>query len=52
MLIHDSMILDFDRKDYALLNEIKNTFKQTRYGDLKLNIQVGKSLGDLGSEWK
>ena len=52
MLIHDSMILDFDRKDYALLSEIKNTFKQTRYGDLKLNIQVGKSLGDLGSEWK
>jgi hypothetical protein len=52
MLIHDSMILDFDRKDYALLNEIKNTFKQTRYGDFKLNIQVGKSLGDLGSEWK
>ena len=51
MLIHDSMILDFDRKDYKLLNEIRDTFKQTRYGEMKLNIQVGRTLGDLSTEW-
>ena len=51
MLIHDSMILDFDRKDYKLLNQIRDTFKQTRYGELKLNIQVGRTLGDLSTEW-
>ena len=52
MLIHDSMILDFDRMDYKLLNQIKDAFKQTRYGDFKLNIQVGRTLGDLSAEWK
>ena len=52
MLIHDSMILDFDRMDYKLLNQIKDAFKQTRYGDFKLNIQVGRTLGDLSTEWK
>ena len=51
MLIHDSMILDFDRKDYKLLNQIRDTFKQTRYGEMKLNIQVGRTLGDLSTEW-
>ena len=51
MLIHDSMILDFDRKDYKLLNQIRDTFKQTKYGEMKLNIQVGRTLGDLSTEW-
>mgnify|MGYP003629659228 CR=1 FL=1 len=52
MLIHDSMVLDFDKKDHQLLDQIKNTFKNTRYGDFKLNIQIGKTLGDLGTQWK
>ena len=52
MLIHDSMILDFDRMDYKLLNQIRDVFKQTRYGEFKLNIQVGKTLGGLGTQWK
>ena len=52
MLIHDSMILDFDRMDYKLLNQIRDEFKQTRYGEFKLNIQVGRTLGGLGTQWK
>ena len=52
MLIHDSMVLDFNRADYKLLNNIKDQFQQTRYGDFKLNIQVGRTLGGLGKEWK
>jgi hypothetical protein len=52
MLIHDSMILDFNRLDYKLLNQIRDEFKQTRYGEFKLNIQAGRTLGDLGKEWK
>jgi hypothetical protein len=46
------MFLDFDRMDYKLLNQIRDEFKQTRYGEFKLNIQVGRTLGGLGTQWK
>jgi len=52
MLIHDSMVIDFNKKDHQLLNQIKNVFKNTRYGNFKLNIQIGKTLGSLGTQWR
>jgi len=52
ILIHDSMVLDFAKKDYRLLEKIKEEFKNTRFGEFKLNIQVGKDLGTMSDKWK
>tara|TARA_R110000824_G_scaffold209531_8_gene395344 strand:+ start:1989 stop:3170 length:1182 start_codon:yes stop_codon:yes gene_type:complete len=52
MLIHDSMIIDFSKEDYQLLEEIKKMFMDTRFGEFKTGIKIGQNLLDLRSSWK
>tara|TARA_Y100000593_G_C4306148_1_gene335843 strand:- start:230 stop:1411 length:1182 start_codon:yes stop_codon:yes gene_type:complete len=52
MLIHDSMIVDFSKQDYELLEEIKKLFMSTRFGKFKTGVKIGHNLSDLRSSWK
>lgn len=52
MLIHDSMIVDFAKEDYELLQQIKALFMNTRFGKFKTGIKIGNDLSDLRSSWK
>ena len=52
MLIHDSMIIDFSKEDYELLEEIKKLFMNTRFGEFKTGVKIGHNLLDLRSSWK
>lgn len=45
--LHDSVILDFCKKDICLLKEIKSIFEETEWGRFKSTCKVGKNFGSL-----
>ena len=45
--LHDSIILDFSKKDVNMLHEIKKVFESTRWGQFQSNCSVGKDFGNL-----
>tara|TARA_B100000212_G_C27316517_1_gene508159 strand:+ start:51 stop:1181 length:1131 start_codon:yes stop_codon:yes gene_type:complete len=45
--LHDSIILDFSKKDVNMLHEIKKVFENTRWGQFQSNCSVGKDFGNL-----
>ena len=46
-LIHDAVYIDLAEEDrYEILN-LLDIFRQTRYNRFKVNVAVGKNLGDL-----
>ena len=52
MLIHDSMVIDFAKEDFKLLEQLKDVFINTRFGNFKTGVKVGDDLSDLRSSWK
>ena len=50
-LIHDSLVIDFDKSELDHINEIRQIFLQTIFGDFRSSIKIGKNYGDM-KEWK
>jgi hypothetical protein len=47
LLIHDSLVLDFSKKDKKLYRGLCDIFKKTRFGEFMVNIKVGGNFGDM-----
>ena len=45
--LHDSIIIDMDRKDVIMLKEIKKQFEETPWGPFLSTCKVGKNFGSL-----
>ena len=45
--IHDSLVLDFSLEDRELLANISKIFSNTRFGDIKTNLSIGKNFGQM-----
>ena len=50
-LIHDSLVIDFDKSELDRISEIRQIFPQTIFGDFRSSIRIGKNYGDM-KEWK
>jgi hypothetical protein len=50
-LIHDSLVIDFDKSELDHINEIRQIFPQTIFGDFRSSIKIGKNYGEM-KEWK
>jgi DNA polymerase I-like protein with 3'-5' exonuclease and polymerase domains len=50
-LIHDSLVIDFDKSELDHTNEIRQLFSQTIFGDFQSSIKIGKNYGEM-KEWK
>ena len=46
-LLHDSVILDFDKNDIELFLEAKQIFGETRFGNYLVNSSIGKNFGEM-----
>ena len=46
-LIHDSMVIDFDRNDKDILDNLIKEFGNTDLGVFKVNTSVGTSFGNM-----
>jgi hypothetical protein len=46
-IIHDAIIIDFDKRDERLLASIKKLMSSTKFGEFKINISKGTNLGNL-----
>ena len=46
-LIHDSMVIDFDRNDKDILENLIKEFGNTDLGIFKVNTSVGTSFGNM-----
>lgn len=46
-MVHDSLVLDLDVTEKHVLADILTTFKETRFGDFKTNVKIGKNYGCL-----
>jgi len=46
-LIHDSMVIDFDRKDKDILENLIKEFGNTNLGIFKVNASLGTSFGNM-----
>ena len=46
-LLHDSLVIDFAKKDMGLLNNIINTFSDTDLGSYVTNVSVGRDYGNM-----
>ena len=50
-LIHDSLVIDFDKRELNKINEIRENFSQTIFGDFPISMKIGKNYGEM-KEWK
>ena len=47
--LHDSIILDMDKKDAIMLKKIKDQFETTRWGRFVSTCKIGRTFGSLRS---
>ena len=47
MLLHDSLILDLEEKDLSIIPKLVDIFTNTEFGKFKVNVKVGKNLGEM-----
>ena len=45
--LHDSIIIDMDKKDAIMIRDIKRQFEETPWGPFKSTCKIGKTFGDL-----
>lgn len=45
--LHDSIIIDMDKKDAIMLRDIKEQFEETPWGAFRSTCKIGKTFGDL-----
>jgi len=46
-VIHDSVLIDYNEEDRDLLKELVQAYKQTNYGEFKVNVSVGVNYGEM-----
>ena len=46
-LLHDSVILDFDKNDVDKFLKAKSIFENTRFGKYVVNASIGKDFGSM-----
>ena len=46
-VVHDSVIIDLHRDDRGIIPHLKQIFEETKLGRFKVNVSLGKNLGDL-----
>ena len=46
-ILHDSVVLDYDRADVGKFLEAKNIFSNTRFGKYVVNSSIGKNFGEM-----
>lgn len=46
-VIHDSVLIDYNEEDRDLLKELVQNYKQTNYGEFKVNVSVGINYGEM-----
>ena len=45
--MHDSFVVDLCNKDKPVLKEILKTFSDTRYGEYKVNLNIGRDFNEM-----
>ena len=50
-LLHDSLVIDFSKRDEDLLERVVKTFANTDLGQYVVNISVGKDFGNM-KRWR
>jgi hypothetical protein len=45
--LHDSIIIDMDKKDATILRDVKKQFEQTPWGPFASTCKIGANFGDL-----
>lgn len=46
-VVHDSVIIDLHRDDRRMIPHLKQIFEDTKLGKFKVNVSIGKNLGDM-----
>ena len=46
-VVHDSITIDFNKQDRDLINQIRQIFEDTRLGQFKSSMHIGKNYRDL-----
>lgn len=46
-VVHDSICIDFHKEDRDIINQIKQIFEDTRLGQFKSSMQIGKNYRDM-----
>jgi hypothetical protein len=46
-LIHDSMVIDFDKNDRDILEDLIEEFSNTDLGKFKVNTSLGTNFGNM-----
>ena len=46
-VVHDSITIDFHKDDRDLITQIKQIFEDTRLGQFKSSMQIGKNYRDM-----
>jgi hypothetical protein len=51
-VVHDSVIIDLHRDDRRIIPHLKQIFEDTKLGKFKVNVSLGKDLGQMKKfEW-
>jgi hypothetical protein len=51
-VVHDSVIIDLHEDDRRMIPHLKQIFEDTKLGKFKVNVSLGKNLGDMKKfEW-
>ena len=45
--VHDSLVLDMSYGDKSLLDELISVFSETKFGEFKVNVSIGKNFGSM-----
>ena len=45
--IHDSLVIDFAREDQPIINDLVKKFSNTKFGNFKTNLSIGKNFGAM-----
>ena len=45
--LHDSLIIDFDKKDLNIVQELVTMFSNTDLGEYLTNINIGTNFGEM-----
>jgi len=46
-VVHDSVVIDLDKEERHLIPQLKQIFEDTKLGKFKVNVSLGKNLGQM-----
>ena len=46
-IVHDSIVVDVDKKDFNMMTDMLSCFSETRLGRFKVNLSGGKDFGNM-----